>query len=242
MSAICFPLPYSCTKFPTFLSKEGSFGAVRQHDVHTGVDLYTIENAPVIAIQSGLVASIEAFTGPEADSSWWLPTGVVLVEGEAGVIAYGEVSPKVEVGETVLAGQILANVIPVLPFEKERRDIRGHSRFMLHVEVYEPGTRTTVWWKKDQPQPSGLKDPTPLLTRAFNERSISMSDPNQREALLAGLTPEERVFAAALLDRGVLTCAALQYWITTLSKQQFASLLRGAYNDTSLLDKAKNEH
>jgi murein DD-endopeptidase MepM/ murein hydrolase activator NlpD len=171
MSAICFPLPYSWTNFPYFISKEGKFGAVRKHDVHTGIDLYTRENAPVLAMQDGVVVAVEQFTGPP-ESPWWLPTKAILVEGESGVLVYGEVTPKVSVGDRVTCSQEIANVSPVLKPGEERKDIIGHSRFMLHLELYVPGTRKTVWWKLNEPQPEGLQDPMPLLVRAWNERSL----------------------------------------------------------------------
>ncbi len=171
MTEICFPLPYEWTEFPRLLSKEGKFGAVRKHDVHTGVDIYTRENAPVLAMETGRVVCIEQFTGPP-ESPWWLPTDVILVEGPSGVIAYGEVTPKVSAGDLVCVGQEIANVVPVLKPGQERSDIPGHSRFMLHLELYIPGTRSTVWWKKGNPQPEELLDPTPILVRAWNERSL----------------------------------------------------------------------
>lgn len=171
MGQILFPLPYSWTNFPYFISSEGKFGAIRKHDIHTGVDLYTRENAPVNAMESGEVVAIEDFTGPP-ESPWWLPTQAILVEGESGVLVYGEVAPKVAVGDRVEVGQEIANVIPVLKPDAERPKILGHSRFMLHMELHVPGTRATSWWKRNEPQPESLRDPMPLLVRAWNERSV----------------------------------------------------------------------
>jgi len=171
MSRIEFPLPYEWTKFPRFISQHGKFGAVRTHDIHTGVDLYTWEGAPVLAMQDGEVVVVEPFTGPP-ESPWWLPTQVIMVESEAGVFAYGEVAPKVQVGDRVTVGQIIAEVTPVLKPGDERTDIPGHSRFMLHLELYRPGTRSTTWWKRGESQPESLLDPMPFLVRAWNERSI----------------------------------------------------------------------
>ena len=167
-----FPLRREDVKFPKMISKEGTFGAVRKHDIHTGVDLYTVENATVYAMEDGVVATVEQFTGPP-ESPWWLVTYVVMVEGPSGVIAYGEVSPQVQEGDRVVEGQEIARVIPVLPEGKERYDIPGHSRYMLHLELYVPDTRRPVWWLKGAEQPCELLDPMPLLSKAWNERAVS---------------------------------------------------------------------
>lgn len=170
-----FPLRRDDVNFPTLISKEGTFGFKRKHDVHTGVDLYTVEGASVYAVESGRVVSVEKFTGPP-ESSWWLTTYAVLVEGDSGVLVYGEVEPLVTEGQEVTEGQHIARVIPVLPEGKERPDIPGHSRFMLHFEQYEAGTLHTVWWHLGEPQPKGLRDPLPLLSRAWNEQSLRSLD------------------------------------------------------------------
>lgn len=147
----------------------GSFGAVRKHDVHTGVDLYVPSEDLVLAVENGIVVAVENFTGPGAGSPWWLPTYAILVEGESGVVAYGEVIPMgIKKGEMVLKGQILAHVSPVLPEEKQRSDIPGHSRFMLHFELYEHGTRETVWWNLGENKPPNLLDPTQKLMEAYD--------------------------------------------------------------------------
>lgn len=151
----------------------GAFGSVRKHDVHTGVDLYVPASCLVYAFESGTVVAIEEFTGPEAESPWWLPTQAILVEGPTGVVCYGEVvAINLDVGDKVSQGQILAYVSPVLPEGKERPDIPGHSRFMLHFELYQRGTRETVWWYKDEPKPKNLKDPTDYLLEACESNDI----------------------------------------------------------------------
>jgi len=172
---VTFPLRREDVNFPAFISKEGTFGFKRKHDVHTGVDLYTVEGAPVYAVEPGIVVSVERFTGPP-ESPWWLTTYAVLVEGKSGVLVYGEVESLVSEGQDVEEGQHIARVIPVLPQGKERPDIPGHSRFMLHFEHYDAGTTRTVWWNLGDPQPKGLHDPLPLLAKAWNEQSIQILD------------------------------------------------------------------
>lgn len=169
---LSFPLSENESNFPRFLSSHGKFGAVRTHDVHTGIDLYTKEGAYVRAIEAGLVVAIEDFTGLSAGSPWWLDTQAVLVESPAGVWVYGEVKPEVAVGQVIASGDHLGHVLPVLRPEEVRADIPGHSRFMLHLELHKAGTRETSWWRKGDPQPPSLLDPTPLLFRAWNELAI----------------------------------------------------------------------
>ena len=56
------------------------------------------------------MVAIEAFTGPGAGSPWWHDTEAVLVEGESGVVLYGELVPCVKVGDEVVAGQVVGRV------------------------------------------------------------------------------------------------------------------------------------
>jgi murein DD-endopeptidase MepM/ murein hydrolase activator NlpD len=161
-----FPLK-SCTGLPA-RPHPGAFAARRRHDTHTGVDLYCREGEPVLAVEDGVVVNIEPFTGPSAGSPWWNDTQAVLVEGASGVVGYGEIvpSPGLAVGRRVLRGEPVGRVAVVLKEGKERQDVPGHSRAMLHVELYRHGTRRAVVWGLDEGRPEGLLDPTPLLLRA----------------------------------------------------------------------------
>ena len=140
----------------------GSFGAVRRHDIHTGVDLYCNLGDNVHAIETGTVVGIQHFTGEWADSSWWNNTDAVFVSGKSGIIVYGEIDPVegLKVGDTVLEGAILGQVLTVLKKDK------GKPMTMLHIELYshhyEP---QAVWWDLNQPQPKYLQDITPILER-----------------------------------------------------------------------------
>lgn len=165
-----FPLYQWSGTIPTN-DHPGSFAAIRRFDIHTGVDLYVSEPCLVYAVESGMVVGVEDFTGPNADSPWWLPTKAILVEGPSGVVAYGEVAPLwPKVGDFVDQGEMIARVSPVLPEEKQRTDIPNHSRFMLHFELYDHGTKKTVWWKLNEPAPDNLRDPTELLQMALLEK------------------------------------------------------------------------
>ena len=107
---------------PMVTSKEGMFGAERKHDIHTGIDLYTMKNSPVFAMEDATVVAVEDFTGPP-ESPWWLPTKAVLAEGHSGTILYGEIEPLVKVGDKITKDQIIGKVLPVLPENKVRPDI-----------------------------------------------------------------------------------------------------------------------
>ena len=141
----------------------GSFGFRRKHDIHTGIDLYTYEGAKVYAIEDGEVVRVDVFTGPKIGMDWWNETWAVMIEGESGVINYGEIKPNCSLGQKLKAGDLLGTVIPVLPADKHRTDIPGHSCSMLHLELYQHGARDFAIWPLDQEKPIELLDPTNLL-------------------------------------------------------------------------------
>jgi murein DD-endopeptidase MepM/ murein hydrolase activator NlpD len=154
-----WPLAYSPRVLP---DAPGQFGAVRKHDVHTGVDLYAEPGTPVHAVEDGLIVSIEDFTGPSAGSPWWLETKAILVEGASGVVCYGEldVAEDIRVGMMVPRAARLGAVLPVL------RKFKGRPTTMLHLELYERGTRASVIWNLGEERPAGLLDPTSRLLDA----------------------------------------------------------------------------
>lgn len=173
-----WPIPVSASKGLPVGDHPGAFGFSRRHDVHTGVDLYCYGSTPVMAMENGTVVKVEPFTGSKVvikgtPSTWWNDTSVILVEGASGIIGYGEVAPveRIKVGAPVRQGDIIAQVVPVLPEGKERTDIPGHSRSMLHVELYSElltDTSRGVWevWEVGEPKPEKLLDPTNKLLEA----------------------------------------------------------------------------
>lgn len=142
----------------------GAFGAIRKFDIHEGVDIYTHADAPVYAVEDGVVTAVYEFTGKNANCSWWNPTWCVKVEGKSGVVTYGELSkPTIEVGEGVLGGvTVVGHVTPVLRPEKYRPDIRNHSVAMLHLEL-RTETCHLDGWQLDGNRDKRLLDPTPYL-------------------------------------------------------------------------------
>ncbi len=141
----------------------GQFGAVRKHDIHTGVDLYCRAGAAATAVEPGEVVAVEDFTGPDAGSPWWFPTKAVLVEGASGVVVYGEIKPFVEVGDRLGTGMVVGTVLRVL------RESKGRSTAMLHLELMAPGSRETVWWKLGEKCPNVLRDPTIALQASLDK-------------------------------------------------------------------------
>ena len=162
-------------RFEGWPDAPGRFAAVRRYDMHTGIDLYAPPGTEVVAVERGKVVLVEDFTGPRAGSPWWHDTQAVLVEGASGVVCYGEMTPIVKLGAEVERGDLLGHVERVL-----RRD-KGRPTSMLHVELYRPGTRETVHWDLDEPQPEDLLDPTDLLVEALAEaRMISEAELTKR--------------------------------------------------------------
>ena len=166
---------------PLLPDAPGRFGAVRRHDVHTGVDLYCEMNTEVLACEEGRVTNIVWFTGQHAPlpdgspSAWWNDTKAVLVESDRHVIVYGELDPRflfVEVGDRVHRGQVLGRIcIPVL------RNNKGRPMVMLHLECMSPGSFEPVWWLDAAQRPAELIDPTPFLTEAAKSYLGSASVP-----------------------------------------------------------------
>ena len=118
------------------IPNHGRFGGVRKHDIHTGVDIYCGDNEQIYSIEKGIVIGIFDFTGPNVDTPWWEDTKAIMIEGESGVILYGETyEPLLKVGDEVSEGQQIGNVKRVLKKDK------GLPMTMLHIELYKHGYR-----------------------------------------------------------------------------------------------------
>lgn len=148
------------TEIP-LLPHPGAFSKVRKNHIHEGIDLYCQEGDPVIAMESGVIVNIKAFTGDIAGSPWWNNTWAVLIKSPCGVLNYGEIqpSPHWQIGDTIQEGEIIGHVVTVLKKDK------GRPRSMLHLEYYEEGTIDSIpEWPLNTLKPLQLKDPTHLLT------------------------------------------------------------------------------
>jgi murein DD-endopeptidase MepM/ murein hydrolase activator NlpD len=151
-------LPDSVTGLPVG-DHPGSFGFVRKNHLHEGIDLYCPEGTPVRAVEDGVVVAVEKFTGASAtpSSPWWHDTEAALVEGNSGVVLYGEITCIRQVGDVVKAGQLLGYVIQVLKKDK------GRPMSMLHLELHTTGTICSQEWTIEGGKPNTLIDPTSHL-------------------------------------------------------------------------------
>lgn len=136
----------------------GAFAIQRKFHIHEGVDLYAPVGTPVFAVEAGEVVAVIPFTGEHAGYPHWENTWAVLVEGETGVVVYGEIQNIVEVGDKIQKGQWVGSILRVLKNDK------GRPMSMLHLELYEHGARDTVEWTTG-PQAEGHLDPTPYLLK-----------------------------------------------------------------------------
>jgi len=135
----------------------GAFGVRRSKHIHEGVDLYVPEGTVIRAVECGTVVAVLPFTGEIVDMPWWENTWAVMVEGESGVVLYGEIIACTEVGTEVQAGDVIGCVKRVLKKDK------GRPMSMLHLELHKPGTRNWSGWCDPLYRPDSLLDPTPYL-------------------------------------------------------------------------------
>ena len=176
-TSLCWSFPLQeCSGIP-INHHPGAFGFHRRHNFHTGVDLYTKDNAAVFAVESGTVVHIEKFTGRSLGQDWWEETWGLMIEGASGVVNYGEIyaPPQwVKLGVPVKQQQYIGNVKRVLLFDKLRPDIPGHSCSMLHIELYKHGVREFAHWEDPAKNPD-LLDPTTYLLEAMNAPSRTLT-------------------------------------------------------------------
>ena len=140
------------------------YGAERRHDIHTGVDLFAPEGTPVYACEDGEVIDVCTFTGASIGMPWWNETMCVSVKGASGVILYGEITPKVNKGDSIREGDLIGLIKRVLIKDK------GRPMSMLHIEWYEAeypgkGFENNVWeaWTLDGKKPPRLKNIEKLI-------------------------------------------------------------------------------
>lgn len=157
--------PEGVTGLPVGQHK-GAFGVQRKHHVHEGVDLYVPAHTPIVAVENSVVVSVQPFTGKIAGSPWWRDTWAVLVEGETGVVVYGEmtVADGVSVGRELMQGDLVGFITPVLLVDK------GRPLSMLHLELHYHGTTTAPEWPVNGRRPASLRDPTTYLKDAITRR------------------------------------------------------------------------
>jgi murein DD-endopeptidase MepM/ murein hydrolase activator NlpD len=140
------------------LPHPGAFSKIRAHHQHEGIDLYAPIGTSVLSMSKGIVMDVYPFTGAHAGSPWWCDTWAVLVDHGPFLLNYGEISPLVAKGDSLSKGQTLGHIIQVLQKNK------GRPQSMLHLEMYALGSSPAKGWGLQEPPPSGLLDPTFLLS------------------------------------------------------------------------------
>lgn len=129
----------------------GRFGAIRKHDIHTGLDLYCDSNEPFYCVEDGIIIGIFNFTGEDVGSPWWNKTKGILVKGSKHCILYGEVDTDLKVGDYVKEGDLLGIVKTVLKEDK------GLPMTMLHIEAYDLNYEGEgEIWNLDSDKPKSL--------------------------------------------------------------------------------------
>ena len=134
----------------------GAFGVTRKYHRHEGIDIYVPECTPVTTVEEGKVLDVRPFTGEQAGLPWWKDTYAVFVEGESGVVVYGEIAPHVQKGQFLMKNELLGVVIKVLKKDK------GRPMSMLHLELRAHGCVDEIYWTSDT-RHVDLRDPTPYL-------------------------------------------------------------------------------
>ncbi len=141
-------------------TSQGWFGAERKFDIHTGVDLYCEENSEVFCIEDGVILKVIPFTGEKVKSPWWNATDAILIEGQSGIILYGEVASFVKKGDIVKGGDLIGKVLQVLKTDK------GLPTTMLHLELYEHGYEGEgEVWELGKEKPKYLLDPSDIINK-----------------------------------------------------------------------------
>ena len=156
----------------------GSYLSKRRFDVHTGTDLYAPVNAPVYAIEKGEVVKIRYFTGKEAGCPHWNTTWAVDIEGNSGIICYGEIDPSftIKEGHMVGVGQSIGRVLQVLKNDK------GKAMSMLHFAIHRFGWKHLYEEQQDPDKEHHYDlqiDPTPLLIQLKQKADLMI---NNKEA------------------------------------------------------------
>ena len=145
---------------------QSAFGAVRKHDVHTGVDIYCKDGAAVHPIMDGIVVAFGYFTGEKVGSPWWNNTQYIVIKSGAWYILYGEIclNGNTKLGQFVKSTGFLKSTLGrvkrVLIGPPEKAFANPTS--MLHIEAYDEPVFAPIW-KLDQPKPMSLVDITSQL-------------------------------------------------------------------------------
>lgn len=159
------PLPDCFWSLPLGKYSSGGFGAQRKFSLHTGIDLMCEHMQPLAAVEDGQVVSIENFSKSKNKSNWLNETRVIMIEGSTGVVTYCNVleNPELTVGNQVLAGEIIGNVVRI------NKNRKTHDICMLHLELYKHNTKKRVTWNPNYPKPPQLLNPHQFLLEIITD-------------------------------------------------------------------------
>jgi len=141
------------------------FGAVRKHDIHTGIDIYLPYGTKVYPIEDGVVVNVEWFTGTKSNppTPWWKDTQAVWVQSSNSnklVFVYGEIDTDIAIGTKVSVNDCIGTIAEVL-----KKDKGKNPTTMLHLELYSDIPEQTVIWNIGEPMPNLLMDPTVYISK-----------------------------------------------------------------------------
>jgi len=159
------PLPECIWPLPLGKYQTGGFGARRQYNVHSGVDLLCANNQPLASVEDGTVVGIQDFS-KKKEKAWLNNTRVIFIEGATGVVVYCNVIEKndLKIGQQVKAGEVIGKVIKINRY-KRKEDI-----CMLHIELYTHGNYRRAIWSYNHKKPQQLLDPTNFLISAISSK------------------------------------------------------------------------
>jgi murein DD-endopeptidase MepM/ murein hydrolase activator NlpD len=162
-----WPLPHDAK--PRAIRESRRFGASRvdrktgRPRFHAAIDLGSAHGHPVVAPESGTVASLQTFRGPDHALLLQTDTGPVLLLGEMDPASW-----RVAEGDRVQKGQWVGNV--------------GTTNH-LHFGAFAKGTRVTSQWFVGEPPPPSLLDPTlyvEAMIRGAEVQPVSPTPPARR--------------------------------------------------------------
>lgn len=162
-------------KWPIFMpqyNETGSFGAIRDDKIHTGVDLYCSDSSCVHPVEPGEIVDIGMFTNDSVATPWFNNTQYVMIKGNSGYVLYGgiEVDSDLEIGDYIdgdgcrcLSDMCFGTVKSIFKDKNQQTKIRNYSSSRLHIELYKKQPKNPITWLLNTPRDNNLLDPTPYI-------------------------------------------------------------------------------
>ena len=139
-----WPVPKSYIKTIPKNGQQGSFWEHREDRHHCGIDIYAPVGSEVLAIEDGMVITVDHFTSPK-EIPYWNETYYILLKNQDNYLCkYAELQEvTVKVNEYVKAGQVIGHIGQVLNKNKINTSSpvyiqklkRINNLSMLHFEL-----------------------------------------------------------------------------------------------------------